>query len=276
VLLALPPTFLSTPSSLCSGRDISSLSGLLKYQLSWPVVLYLRRGCSIHYGSLLSLRSDRRTHSTSDMEGCDEFDLEFDMGDEMDCDLPVPSLEYDIDMGVDVLQDAPPSSFEEASCPTTPPTSPFTSDSASDSDPPLISHASGDSASQQTGQATPSVQPPRFDPRALLNPTAPPSTSKRPASSGEDADRGRTDIAPPGQVSLVERLHNVHERTASPAKRVKTDEQKKRASSGFGSGALDLTQGNGQHLQHSNGHHPAAKSTAVDLTMSKGCAMPLN
>jgi hypothetical protein len=210
------------------------------------------------------------------MESFNALDLELDMGDDMDCDLPVPSLEYDMDMDVDVLQDTPSGTFAGANpSSATPPRSPFTPTSASASDTSLISHASGDPVSQQTNHATPSAQSPRFDPRALLNPTAPPSTSKRPASSGEDADRGRTEIAPPGQVSLVERLHNVHERTASPAKRVKTDEQKKRASSGFGSGALDLGQGNGQHLQHSNGHHPVAKQTAVDLTMSKCDGVPL-
>ncbi|KAI8939997.1 hypothetical protein NX059_003720 [Plenodomus lindquistii] len=48
---------------------------------------------------------------------------------------------------------------------------------------------------------------------------------KRPASSGgEDTERGRPDPTIAGQVSLVERLHNVQERTASPAKRVKPNE----------------------------------------------------
>ena len=262
---SLLSTLLSSP---CSGRGSSLCPSFLSYESSRPVALYLCVGCGIHYDSLLLLGSDRGTHSILNMESSNALDVELDVGDDMDCDLPMPSLECDVAMDVDALQGTPSGTVGEAN-PTsaTPPGSPFTPTSASASDTSLISHTSGDPASQQN-HATPPAQPPRFDPRALLNPTAPPSTSKRPASSGEDADRGRAEMVSPGQLSLVERLHNVHERTTSPAKRVKTDEQKKRASSGFGSGALDLEQTNGQHLQHNNGH-TAAKPTAVDLTMSK-------
>lgn len=65
----------------------------------------------------------------------------------------------------------------------------------------------------------PAAQP-AFDPRALLNPRAP----KRPASDTQ-SDRGRDpeDQSQIGQVNLVERLHNVHYRADSPAKRAKTD-----------------------------------------------------
>jgi hypothetical protein len=203
-----------------------------------------------------------------EMEGCAALDLELDMGEEMDWDVPLSTSE--VDMDVDTLPDAPPSTSIAEDSPSATNKSSFTPTSASDSS--LTPHVSGDPASQQTHNATPPAQLPRFDPRALLNPTAaiPTSTAKRPASSGEDGSRGRAEIvAPPGQVSLVERLHNVQERTASPAKRVKTDEQVKARSSGFGSGALDLGQGNGQYSQHSNGYHPTPQSTAVDLTMSK-------
>jgi hypothetical protein len=100
-----------------------------------------------------------------------------------------------------------------------------------------------------------------FDPRALLNPKS--QASKRPASSSGEADRGRPDPTIAGQVSLVERLHNVQERTASPAKRVKTEEdRKKTAMASFGgSSALNL--------QSANIQSPAHAGPAIDLTMSK-------
>lgn len=107
-----------------------------------------------------------------------------------------------------------------------------------------------------------SPQFPQFDPRALLNPKSP--TTKRPASSGGEPDRGRTDPTIAGQVSLVERLHNVQERTASPAKRVKTEEERKKSTSRstFGGGsALDLPK--------QNGHVPVQHGPAIDLTMSE-------
>lgn len=81
----------------------------------------------------------------------------------------------------------------------------------SDSDPrpqELTAHVPGDNATHHTHGA-PAQQPLRFDPRALLNPSS--SNPKRPASSGNDTDRGRADPTIAGQVSLVERLHNVQE-----------------------------------------------------------------
>jgi hypothetical protein len=128
----------------------------------------------------------------------------------------------------------------------------------------LMTHYSGEATQlphNNTNNA-PVSQFPQFDPRALLNPRSP--TFKRPASSGGEADRGRTDPTVAGQVSLVERLHNVQERTASPAKRLKTEEDRKKATNGasFGGGsALDLQQRNGQL--------PTQPGPAIDLTMSK-------
>jgi hypothetical protein len=105
----------------------------------------------------------------------------------------------------------------------------------------------------------------RFDPRALLNPTS--SNPKRPASSGNDADRGRIDPTIAGQVSLVERLHNVQERTSSPAKRVKTEDPRRQKN---GSRA-NFAGGSALELQNQNGQPPAPlpqKGPAIDLTMS--------
>lgn len=125
----------------------------------------------------------------------------------------------------------------------------------------LTLYASGDTASRANYNENVATVP-HFDPRALLNPKSP--TSKRPASSGGDAERGRTDPTIAGQVSLVERLHNVQERTASPAKRVKTDEERKRvhnASNFSSSSTLDL--------QRQNGRLPTQPGPAIDLTMSE-------
>ena len=112
----------------------------------------------------------------------------------------------------------------------------------------------------QQNQTPPAT--PRFDPAALLNPK---SASKRPASSTtEGSERSQAEPTSAGQVSLVERLHNVQERAASPAKRVKTTEEqqrKKKPSNGssFGGGsALDL---------NNNGNTPIGPPQ-VDLTMS--------
>lgn len=116
-------------------------------------------------------------------------------------------------------------------------------------------------SSKQPLHAAPGPGPIRFDPRALLNPMP----GKRPA---EEADRGRAN-PPMGQVSLVERLHNVHERTASPAKRFKADNQRKNTSNGsnFGNGnALDLKQSNGQPPV---AQAPQTQGPAIDLTMSE-------
>ncbi|KAH3938487.1 hypothetical protein HBH53_255490 [Parastagonospora nodorum] len=55
---------------------------------------------------------------------------------------------------------------------------------------------------------------PQFSPTALLNPRS--LASKRPASSGSDLDRGRTDLT-------------IAKRTALPAKRIKTDEDRKKS-----------------------------------------------
>ncbi|KAL1608529.1 hypothetical protein SLS60_003471 [Paraconiothyrium brasiliense] len=123
-------------------------------------------------------------------------------------------------------------------------------------------------ANNETAAPQPSptslYQPQQFDPRALLNPK---SVSKRSAAE-QEAERGReTENGQelPGQVSLVERLHNVHERTASPAKKVKTEDdhkKKNRSPASFGAGALDLKkQSNGEpQVQQPN--------LAIDLTMS--------
>ncbi|KAL5432753.1 hypothetical protein PMIN06_004428 [Paraphaeosphaeria minitans] len=105
----------------------------------------------------------------------------------------------------------------------------------------------------------------QFDPRALLNPK---SASKRPAAE-QEPERGREPSSGEGlsgQVSLVERLHNVHERTASPAKKIKTDDdhhkKKSHSPASFGAGALDLK-------KPSNGQAQAPPpGPAIDLTMS--------
>lgn len=120
------------------------------------------------------------------------------------------------------------------------------------------------SPAQQTAQQdqTPPATP-RFDPSALLNPKL---AAKRPASTSAGSESSRTESGSAGQVSLVERLHNVQERGASPAKRVKTIEEqqrKKKPSNGatFGGGsALDLQQ---------TGGAPLPLPSQVDLTMSK-------
>jgi hypothetical protein len=131
-------------------------------------------------------------------------------------------------------------------------------------------HNNGTAASYANGSAAshtlPASPAPQFDPRALLNPKS--AASKRPASSGgEEADRGRIDPTVAGQISLVERLHNVQERTASPAKRVKTEDPRKqnvnRANFGGGS-TLDLQNPNGQSRPPQPQQGPA-----IDLTMSK-------
>ncbi|KAF1912881.1 SNF2 family N-terminal domain-containing protein [Ampelomyces quisqualis] len=106
----------------------------------------------------------------------------------------------------------------------------------------------------------PVAQHPQLDPGALLNPR---SASKRPASSGGDTGRGRADHTSAGQVSLVERLHNVQERTASPAKRAKTEEERKKSAKNSG-----VRGGSALHLQDPNGQAQAQPGPAIDLTMS--------
>lgn len=135
------------------------------------------------------------------------------------------------------------------------------------SDNELTAHLSGEQAPQNSQAAT----TPRYDPTALLNPK---SSSKRPATSSEPSVSSRSDTASAGQLSLVERLHNVHERAASPAKRVKTTEEqlhKKQSSntSQFGgNGSLDLSK--------SNRSTPVPQTTKVDLTMSMPVTLSFN
>ncbi|KAH6078889.1 hypothetical protein HBI65_220940 [Parastagonospora nodorum] len=102
---------------------------------------------------------------------------------------------------------------------------------------------------------------PQFSPTALLNPRS--LASKRPASSGSDLNRGRTNPTIAGQISLVEQLHNVQERTASPAKRIKTDEDRKKSThcQGFnGSSSLKL--------QKTSSQAPSQTGPSIDLTIS--------
>lgn len=128
----------------------------------------------------------------------------------------------------------------------------------------LTSQFPGDQTTQQD-QTLPVT--PRFDPAALLNPKL---SSKRPASSATISDGSTSEPGSAGQVSLVERLHNVQERAASPAKRVKTIEEqqrKKKPTSGThfsGGSALDLNNG---------GYAPVPPPAQVDLTMSM-CLVP--
>ncbi|EFQ91184.1 hypothetical protein CFE70_003849 [Pyrenophora teres f. teres 0-1] len=131
--------------------------------------------------------------------------------------------------------------------------------------PELTEHVPGDTVTpHNNGQAPPAPQVPHFDPRSLLNPRS--SSAKRPASSGGESDHGRTDPTITNQVSLVERLHNVQERAATPIKRVKTDDPRNpkssRPSVGVGS-ALNFQNQNGQ----SSSPHPQ-QGPAIDLTMS--------
>ncbi|KAH5499523.1 hypothetical protein HBI29_162640 [Parastagonospora nodorum] len=78
---------------------------------------------------------------------------------------------------------------------------------------------------------------PQFSLTALLNPRS--LASKRPALSSSDLNRGRTDPTIASQISLIKQLHNVQERTASPAKRIKTDEDRKKSThrQGFNGGS---------------------------------------
>lgn len=101
-----------------------------------------------------------------------------------------------------------------------------------------------------------------FDPHALLDPRS--IKSKRPASSGEDAERGRSDPSFAGQIGLVERLHNVQGRTASPAKRIRTEESRKQAEN-----APSFSQGSSLDVQTPGGQRSELPNSArIDLTMS--------
>ncbi|KAH5722962.1 hypothetical protein HBI17_250380 [Parastagonospora nodorum] len=102
---------------------------------------------------------------------------------------------------------------------------------------------------------------PQFSPTALLNPRS--LASKRPASSSSDLNRGRTDPTIASQISLVKQLHNVQERTASPAKRIKTDKNRKKSThrQGFnGSSSLEL--------QKTSSQAPSQTGPSIDLTIS--------
>ncbi|KAH5891718.1 hypothetical protein HBI88_251420 [Parastagonospora nodorum] len=102
---------------------------------------------------------------------------------------------------------------------------------------------------------------PQFSPTALLNPRS--LASKRPALSSSDLNRRRTNPTIAGQISLVEQLHNVQERTASPAKRIKTNEDRKKSThrQGFnGSSSLKL--------QKTSSQAPSQTGPSIDLTMS--------
>lgn len=132
----------------------------------------------------------------------------------------------------------------------------------------LTAHVPGETQHHHhNNNGSPVPQLSQFDPRALLNPKS--ANPKRPASSGADTDRGRTEASNGGQVSLVERLHNVQERTAAPAKRVKTEDPQRKPQSRptFAAGsALDLQN------QNSPAAHPPPQRPPIDLTMSKSCA----
>ncbi len=162
-------------------------------------------------------------------------------------DMPDDQL-FESFMNVDMMEDV-----------ESPPGSPNT-----DCQPELTELSPGEPASHHNNNGGPVTKAPQFDPRALLNPKS--GIPKRPASSGEGIDRGRPDPTIAGQVALVERLHNVQERTASPAKRIKTaeDEPKRKvAHSTIGGGsALDLEKPIGQPPVPRQG-------SAIDLTMSE-------
>ncbi len=132
-------------------------------------------------------------------------------------------------------------------------------DSSSSSAAKLTLQSSGEQAAQQS-QTPPAT--PRFDPSALLNPK---SSSKRPAAS-ESSSSSHTEPHSAGQISLVERLHNVQERAASPAKRVKTVEEQQRKKKTSNSSQI----GGGSSLDLNNGGQTTVPAPApVDLTMSK-------
>ncbi|KAF2279431.1 SNF2 family helicase/ATPase-like protein [Westerdykella ornata] len=119
---------------------------------------------------------------------------------------------------------------------------------------------------RRRGQAAVNATPvqPGYDPRALLNPR---TASKRPAASDAGSERGPDDIPPNGQVSLVERLHNVQQRTASPAKRPKTEDEHTRQATPNVSGGSTLAMN--AHSQASPSALPTNPSACVDLTMSE-------
>jgi hypothetical protein len=121
---------------------------------------------------------------------------------------------------------------------------------------------------EQEDATRPPLPQPTYDPRALLNPT----TAKRPASVA-GSERGREDphyAADAGQISLVERLHNVQERTASPSKRPKPDDpQKSRPLQLPGRGGFTLDMQNVPKTGLPSLPPPSASKATIDLTMSK-------
>ncbi|KAH7128513.1 SNF2 family N-terminal domain-containing protein [Dendryphion nanum] len=134
-------------------------------------------------------------------------------------------------------------------------------------------------ARQQRGEQKQIQAQGQFDPRALLNPRAPP---KRAASEAV-SDRGRDNSQQAqeqnqyhqtGQVALVERLHNIqHQRTASPAKRVRTDDSPARSvgtsNRSGGGGAFDMTSMNGNPMPNlPTPAPPYPQQSSIDLTMS--------
>ncbi|ORY18600.1 SNF2 family N-terminal domain-domain-containing protein [Clohesyomyces aquaticus] len=113
----------------------------------------------------------------------------------------------------------------------------------------------------QDNRVIPQVQQP-YDPRALLNPK---SAAKRSAAEG-GVDAGQEGAPVAGQMAFIERMHNVHERTASPSKRMRTEgesnqQKKPQSSMQGGGGALDL------HSQNGQVQRPQT-SVAIDLTLS--------
>lgn len=176
-------------------------------------------------------------------------DIDLDMGDDALYGAASPTASLALQQWIDESHD---SANNETAHPDLFPDSPR---SASE----LTSQFSGDQAGQQN-QTPPAT--PRFDPAALLNPK---SATKRPASSATASEASQPEPSSAGQVSLVERLHNIQERAASPAKRVKTVEEqqrKKKSSNGSqlgGGSALELNNG---------GYTPLPLPQQVDLTMS--------
>lgn len=139
-------------------------------------------------------------------------------------------------------------------------------DSLTFTDPELTTHVPGETTTHHNNShGAPVPQIAQFDPRALLNPKS--ANPKRPASSGGDTDRGRIEPSNIGQVALVERLHNIQERTASPAKRFKTGEVQANTPhrTNFSSGsALDF-----RYQQNSPVVSSPQQKPSIDLTMSE-------
>lgn len=182
----------------------------------------------------------------------DVDDIDLDMGDDSLYGGHSPTSSLAVQQWID-------ESHESMAKPFTQTTARGLSPEATSPDNALTAHLPGEQAAQTN--TTPKT--PRFDPTALLNPK---SVSKRPASSSEPSVDSRSETASASQVSLVERLHNVQERAASPAKRVKTTEEqqrKKKSSNGShfgGSSSLDLNS--------NSGSASVPQQVQYDLTMS--------